>query len=259
MKRIAAIAIIAVLLFGCSAPRRAAQKAAPVIGIAAGGAGQSRVGQAYIDAVLAAGGVPVILPIVTDAYSVSKMLSRVDGMLMIGGEDIDPAYYGESPIPEMGEVNAPRDTFEDILIHLCFGAGLPLLGICRGEQVINVILGGTLWQDIPAQVPLSDVCHKAPEGETAMHKITVAEGSVLAGLVGAGEFNVNSFHHQAVKNVAPGFKVSAVSQDGLAEAIERVDDVARIVAVQFHPEKMMAAGDTAFLPLFRWLVEESQK
>ena len=259
MKRIAVIAVICALLFGCSAPRRAAHKAAPVIGITAGGVGQSRVGQAYIDAVCAAGGVPVILPIITDAAAISDMLRRVDGVLMIGGEDIDPKYYGEAPIPELGEVNAPRDTYEDILIHLCFEAGLPLLGICRGEQVINVILGGTLWQDIPSQVPQSKVCHKAPEGEAAMHKVTVAEGSVLASMVGSGDFNVNSFHHQAVKDVAPGFKVTAVSEDGLVEAIERVDDVTRIVAVQFHPEKMLADGDTTFLPLFKWLVAESQK
>ena len=259
MKRLAVIAVICALLFSCSVPRRTAQKAAPVIGITAGGVGQSRVGQAYIDAICAAGGVPLILPIITDAATISDMLSRVDGVLMIGGEDINPSYYGEAPIPGLGEVNASRDTYEDILIHLCFGAGLPLLGICRGEQVINVILGGTLWQDIPAQVPESEVCHKAPEGETAMHRISIAEGTVLASLVGAGEFKVDSFHHQAIKAVAPGFRVSAFSEDGLVEAIERVDDVARIVAVQFHPEKMLAAGDTTFLPLFNWLVAESQK
>ena len=259
MKRLAVIAIILALLSGCSAPRRAAYKAAPVIGIAAGGVGQSRVAQTYIDAVVAAGGVPVILPIISDAAAVSDMLRRVDGVLMIGGEDIDPGYYGEAPIPEMGEVNAPRDEFEDVLIHLCLGSGLPLLGICRGEQVINAVLGGTLWQDIPSQVPMSDVCHKAPEGETAMHSVTVAEGSVLSSLVGTGVFEVNSFHHQAIKAVAPGFSVSAVAADGLVEAIERVDGVFRIIAVQFHPEKMLAAGDSTFLPLFKWLVVESQK
>lgn len=259
MKRLAVIAIICALLFGCSAPRRAAQKAAPVIGIAAAGAGQSRVGQAYIDAVCAAGGVPVIIPILSDAAAISDILARVDGVLLIGGEDIDPAYYKEAPLPEMGEINAARDTSEDILIHLCVGAGLPMLGICRGEQVINVIMGGSLWQDIPSQVPTSKICHKAPEGETAMHKISIAEGSVLASMVGAGEFDVNSFHHQAVKAVAPGFKVTAVSEDAMVEAIERVDEVARIVAVQFHPEKMLAAGDSTFLPLFKWLVAESQK
>lgn len=259
MKRLFLIAIICALAAGCSATRRAPQRPAPVIGISAGGVGQSRVGQAYIDAVCAAGGVPVILPIITDAAAISDMLSRVDGVLMIGGEDIDPSYYGEAPVPELGEVNAARDTYEDILIHLCFGAGLPMLGICRGEQVINVILGGTLWQDIPSQLPQSKVCHKAPEGETAMHRITVADGTVLASLAGAGEFDVDSFHHQAVKAVAKGFTVSAVSEDGLVEAIERVDDVARIVAVQFHPEKMLADGDTTFLPLFKWLVTESRK
>lgn len=256
MKRFAAIVIACVILFGCSAPRRSV---APVIGISAAGVGQSRVGQDYIDAVFAAGGFPVIIPILTDSLALAAILDKVDGVLMIGGEDVDPAFYGEAALPEMGEINAPRDTFDLMLARMSVRGHKPLLGICRGMQLINVAFGGTLWQDIPSQIPLSQVKHKVGDGENPFHDIFIQADSRLARLTAAGKSRVNSYHHQAVKDVAQGFVVTATSPDGLPEAMERITGADRIIAVQFHPEKMFASGDVRFQPLFEWLVKESRK
>ena len=258
MKRITIIAIICALAFGCSAPRRAAERPAPVIGISAGGVGQSRVGQAYIDAVCAAGGVPVIIPILTDSLALAAILDNIDGVLMTGGEDIDPAFYGEAALPQMEEINAARDTFDLMLARMTRHFHKPLLGICRGEQAINVAFGGTLWQDIPSQIPASEVVHRV-SGGNPMHTIVISGGSRLAALTGLESAPVNSFHHQAAKDVAPGFTVTATTEDGVIEALERFEGGDRIIAVQFHPEKMYAAGDYRFQPLFIWLVQESCK
>lgn len=215
--------------------------------------------QNYIDAVAAAGGVPVIIPIMTDSLAIAAILEKVDGVLMIGGEDIDPHYYGEAALPEMGSINARRDTFDLALARMAVRARKPLMGICRGIQAINVAFGGSLWQDIPSQQPLSQIRHKVADGESPFHDITVASGSVLARLVGSGRMRANSYHHQAVKKVAPGFVVTATAPDGVVEAFERFSGGDRILAVQFHPEKMFEAGDASFLPVFEWLIQESRK
>ena len=256
MKRFAFIAIVCALLCGCSAANRTK---APVIGISAAGVGQSRAGQAYINSVCAAGGVPVIIPILTDSLSLAAILDKVDGVVMIGGEDIDPDFYGETALPQMGEVNAPRDTFDLMLARMTVRCHKPLLGICRGMQAINVAFGGTLWQDIPSQVPLSQVKHRVADDENPFHDIYIQPESKLAKLTAEGNSRVNSYHHQAVKDVAPGFVVTATSADSLPEAMERFSGGDRIIAVQFHPEKMFDAGDGRYLPLFKWLVEESRK
>ena len=259
LQRIIISIMCCALLSGCGAAKHPAIKSAPVIGVSAGGVGQSRVVDAYIDAVEAAGGIPVIIPIMTDKAALSAILDKVDGILMTGGEDIDPHFFGEEPIPELGEVNAPRDTFDVLLCQMTVAAKKPMLAICRGMQVLNVAFGGTLWQDIPSQLTASSVYHKAPEGETALHPIEVASGSVLAKILPPEAYETNSFHHQAVKDVAEGFVVNAVAADGVIEGIERFASGDRILAVQFHPEKSLAAGNRCFLPLFGWLVAESQK
>ena len=259
MKRVAAILLCAIMMCGCSAPRQAHGSRAPIIGISAGGTGQSRVGQDYIDAVCAAGGVPVIIPILTDSLALAAILDKVDGVVMTGGEDIDPAFYGEAAIPQMGEINAPRDTFDLMLACMSARGGKPLLGICRGVQAINVAFGGSLWQDIPSQIPESPIQHRSKNDEDPFHDVYIVEGSRLAALIISGATRINTYHHQAVKDVARGFVVSATAPDSVVEGIECFENGYRIIGVQFHPEKMFAAGDTRFQPLFEWLVTESRK
>ena len=247
------------MMCGCSATGKVQGGRAPLIGISAAGTESSRVGKTYVDAVCAAGGVPVIIPILTDSLALTAILDKVDGVVMIGGEDIDPDFYGEAALPEMGEINAPRDTFDLMLARMTVRNHKPLLGICRGHQAINVAFGGTLWQDIPSQIPTSQIRHSVKEDENPFHDIFIVEGSELAKLTSAGFSRVNSYHHQAAKAVAPGFTVTATAPDGVVEAMERITDGDRIIGVQFHPEKMYAAGDSRFLPLFSWLIAESRK
>ncbi len=244
---------------GCSAPRQAHGSRAPIIGISAGGSGQSRVGQDYIEAVCAAGGVPVIIPILTDSLALAALLDKVDGVVMTGGEDVDPAFYGEVALPQMGEINAPRDTFDLMLARMSAREGKPLLGICRGVQSINVAFGGSLWQDIPSQIPESPIQHRSKNDENPFHDVYILEGSRLASLTESGFTRINTYHHQAVKDVAKGFVVAATAPDSVVEAIECFENGYRIIGVQFHPEKMFEAGDVRFQPLFEWLVTESGK
>ena len=259
MRRLFPILISIAVLCGCSAARNAQTAPAPLIGISAAGTDASRVGQAYIDAVCAAGGVPVIIPILTDSLAVAAILDKVDGVVMIGGEDIDPDFYGEAALPEMGEINARRDTFDLMLARMTVRSRKPLLGICRGLQAVNVAFGGSLWQDIPSQIPDSPICHRVNGPESPFHDVYIKEVSRLAELTASGLTSVNSYHHQAAKDVAKGFVVSATAADGVVEAMERFEGKERVLCVQFHPEKMFAEGDRRFLPLFEWLIAESRK
>ena len=198
----------------------------------------------YADAVYAAGAVPYVLPETTNALAVAALLDRVDMLLFCGGEDVEPARYGEKPAPRLGTVNARRDAWEWRLLNEATRRRLPILGVCRGCQLVNAYFGGTLWQDLPSEFEGGPRHRLAGE-----HPIAVEGESYLARLVG-GKASVNSRHHQAVKRVADGFKVTARSPEGVVEAIEGSRYPA--VGVQFHPETMFAAhGVKDYLPLFR--------
>ena len=150
MKRHIIILALCAAVAACANP----DSGRPVIGIAATHSStSSSVGDSYIEAVRNAGGVPVIIPFTTDSLAVEANLDLIDGLLMPGGEDVNPARYGHEAIPELGKVNDPRDTFDLMLIRCAVRRSIPVLGICRGEQAINVALGGTLWQDLPSQQP----------------------------------------------------------------------------------------------------------
>ncbi len=192
----------------------------------------------YFDAVLEAGGVPVMLPLSDDGDALDRALDAVDGLVVTGGQDVDPARYGEKD-PEAvalcGELCRERAAMEALLVPAALERDLPLLGICRGLQALNVVLGGTLWQDLPKQLP-SEVEHhgKAPY-ENPVHEVDVLPGTPLAACVGEGELPVNSFHHQALRDVAPGLEVMATAPDGVVEAVWR--PASRFCwAVQWHPE-----------------------
>lgn len=203
------------------------------------------VPSAYAAAVYEAGAVPYVLPATTNGVSIAALLDRVDMLLFCGGEDFAPARYGETNHVNLGKVNLRRDDWEFAIADEAIRRRMPLFGICRGCQFLNIRFGGTLWQDLPSEKDGARI-HRL-EGE---HGITVKPGTFLSKLVGAESASVNSRHHQAVKDLARGFRISAVSPDGVTEAIEATDYPA--LGVQFHPESLFVrSGRREFLPLFR--------
>lgn len=198
----------------------------------------------YAEAVAKGGHLSVVIPRCGTDGQLDATLSHVDLLLMPGGGDISPARYGGTAKPAV-RVNPLRDAFEWRLLALAKKRGLPVVGICRGCQLLNVFHGGTLWQDLPTQFPAENVQHCKVH-----HPVSIKRGSRLARAIGKTSATVNSTHHQAVKDVAPGFRVVAKSPEGVVEAIEATDYPA--LGVQFHPERMVAQEkDETFLALFR--------
>ncbi len=197
----------------------------------------------YFQAMLAAGARPEELELVSAAEAKSAAKPDFDGVLFAGGEDVDPSLYEEEKKYESVVVNRARDEFELTLLHQALGARRPILGICRGAQMINVGFGGSLYQDLKAQVPLEDtpvvIEHKQAGSRSAdTHTVTVTEPSSNVGSVLAGSCRVNSLHHQAIKRLGHGLKVTAHAEDGLVEAVEAAENYPFLLAVQWHPEEM---------------------
>ena len=238
------------------------QAGLPLIGISGtfGENKSSSVPGTYVRSVLRAGGVPVILPINDNPDVIEKMISSVDILLMTGGEDIDPLkWYGEEPLRNLESVVPERDAFDMMLLKAAIKRGIPVLAVCRGMQLMNIAYGGTLYQDIPTQVKESFVKHRQEiSGQYATHSIIIEKNSLLFQLLGTEKAVVNSFHHQSVKDVAPGFKVTARAADGIIEAME-MENNPNIIAVQFHPESLTAAGNDTFLPVFHYLMKQALK
>ena len=249
MKR--TVIIIAAALLTCCAPCDR-----PLVGISSGWTGSKvTLNATYVNAVRKAGGVPVVLPLAADAEDAKALIASVDAVIFSGGEDVDPARYGEEPINESVEVNHERDSSDFRLAQAALKARKPILCICRGEQMLNVALGGSLYQDIPTQAP-SGIAHRQDTVSTVpTHIIYIEKDSRLHALTGLDSAMVNSFHHQAVKDPAPGVKVVARASDGIAEAWEKGD----IISVQFHPEALIKGGDETFLPLFKDLVRRASR
>jgi putative glutamine amidotransferase len=197
----------------------------------------------YADKVALAGGIPVLLPPVP---GIEHVLSRLDALLLSGGGDIDPARYAAAPDPAAGPPSAARDGAELALCRGALALGLPLLGICRGLQVINVTLGGTLHQHLPDIV--GHTGHSPEDSGYGRHDVTVTPGSRLAGVLGRTELPVPTHHHQAIAQLGTGLVASAWTADGTIEAVEHGSGELSMLAVQWHPE----AGDD--LSLFRWLI-----
>jgi gamma-glutamyl-gamma-aminobutyrate hydrolase PuuD len=230
----------------------------PVIGISdTYKEGVSTVPRTYVDAVLAAGGIPVIVPLMTDDKSLEELLKTLDGIIFTGGGDFDPAYYNEMPIPQNGKVNAPRDEFDIKLLQLAVRQRVPVLGICRGLQLINVAFGGSLYQDLPVQYHNQSVAHRQKQPlSIATHSVVVEDGTVFASIMQEKIFEVNSAHHQAIKKLADGFCVSGKSSDGVIEAIENVDKKYWVIGVQFHPEALFK-NDRKMGRIFDSLIAEA--
>lgn len=213
----------------------------PVVGISCGhkDTGSDYLSEKYSKAILRAGGVPVIIPTVSTAEEAADIVGKLDGVLFSGGSDIPPSWYGEEILNETVNTNPARDLSDSLLVRAALDSGKPILGICRGSQILNVLLGGTLYQDIPSQLPEAHA-HKG-----VSHKIDLVEGGFLKDIFEVDSLTVNSTHHQAVKELAPGAKIAAISDDGIIEAWE----TPQILAVQFHPESLLAEDDK-WLPLF---------
>jgi putative glutamine amidotransferase len=194
---------------------------------------------AYSQAVERAGGVPILLPVMTEPEVTARYLDVLDGLLLSGGVDIAPVRYGQEPHPKLGEVDADRDATELPLLREALARDLPVFGICRGIQTLNVALGGTLYQDLPSESP-SDIHHQQGDRQIPRsqpsHPIRITPGSRLRAIVGAEEMPVNSMHHQALREVAEELIVSACAADGVIEAVE-MPSRRYVVAVQFHPEE----------------------
>ena len=200
------------------------------------------------DSIYRAGGVPVILRATSNRVEIARVLDRVDILFLCGGEDVDPARYRAQPSPKLGGTNAERDACEWALLDEAVKRRLPVFGICRGCQVINAYFGGTLWQDLPTEFP------GGPNHVEVEHDIALERGSRLAAVLGCETLRVNSSHHQAVRDLAPGFRVAARAPDGVIEAIE--SDRYPAAGVQFHPEILYAdEGREAFAPLFARLLK----
>lgn len=214
------------------------------------------VGEKYIKAILDQGAIPVIIPADEDCSSIGSYVGMVDGLLIPGGEDVSPLQYGEEPHPSVTLTKSVKDVFEAELILQMHQKGKPVLGICRGMQIINVAFGGTLIQDIPSEMG-EHIEHKQAMGirSEATHTVKIAENSLLYPILGK-QARVNSYHHQAIKAPASGFRVTAQAQDGIIEALESNDG--KVFAVQWHPECLYERY-TDFSGIFRKLVELSAR
>lgn len=211
------------------------------------------VNAAYLDAVQQAGGVPVLLPPQLGPAARDDLFARLDGLLLTGGGDIDPARFGEPPHPTLDDVSPARDALELALGRRALEDGVPILAICRGLQVLNVALGGSLHQDI-ASDPGSPIAHRQQEPrEQATHQVKVQAGSRLAGVLGTLEVDVNSLHHQAVNRLGDGLRAVAAAPDGIVEGAEMAGGPPFVLGVQWHPEDLVDR-DPAARNLFAALV-----
>jgi len=238
----------------------------PVIGITSGkirlpakqdGSSDLRIGcrKPYLDGVERAGGVPMLLPCINDRDVIAAAIARIDGLLLSGGGDIAAEAFGEEPHSKNTAPDRLRDQMEFEAVHIAMAAGIPIFGICRGIQVLNVALGGALVQHLP-DFDLDEVDHQPGGAEDALvHAIDIDQGSLLATILGVSDMQVNSRHHQAVQDVPSQLRINARAPDGIIEGLEAADG-RPILAVQCHPEDC-CKQHPLFQRLFDWHVQAS--
>lgn len=231
----------------------------PVIGLTpyiADEKGSGCVRSSYGEAIMRAGGIPVTLAPYVPVTDIEAIADSLDGILFTGGSDVAPSYYGENYQEYCGEVSPPRDMLELPLIRYCLEKDVPFMGICRGMQAINVACGGSLYQDLKAQGATDfKHSHGAAGGLVPIHTVSFTKGGFLEEVLGMDSMSVNSWHHQAVKEVGKGLVVTATSFDGLVEGIAYPGKKCAF-GVQWHPEKM--PGSPAE-PLFKYFVDKCRK
>ncbi|TCS94698.1 putative glutamine amidotransferase [Hazenella coriacea] len=198
----------------------------------------------YTDAIIQAGGIPVLLPYTVDQTVINQWAHYIDGLLLTGGGDIDPILFDEEPIPGLGGIEPERDEMEIALIEQCMVHQKPIFGICRGCQILNVALGGDMYQDLPSQKQeLLQHSQRAPRSHGA-HLIRIEENTLLHQIIGKISTKVNTYHHQANRNPAPSLRVSATASDGVVEAVEGTS-YPFMIGVQWHPEHMTQTTEDA--------------
>lgn len=216
---------------------------------------RSILGKSYTDSVQRAGGLPVLIPPIIEKADLAQLICKLDGIVLTGGDDLHPKYYGESPEPltpkpfHLRRGEHDRQIFEYIWEHR-----VPTLAICLGMQEVNVFLGGTLFQDIPTQME-SPLVHRIGDWFEARHEVELEEGSFLHQLTGQRRVDTNSAHHQAVRDVPESLLATGRSSDGLVEVLEPRDSSIPLLAVQWHPES--ETNDMIGIDLFKWLVAEA--
>lgn len=209
----------------------------------------------YADAIDAAGGRAVYLPCYKSTENVKEVVDMLDGLVVPGGADVEPTLYGEERLPECGTSMLSDDEYDIALIKETIKQGKPILAICRGMQIMNVIFGGTLYQDIPSQYGKELFHSMHPGGIENFHIVNLEPDSHLAKILGSDEVRTNSSHHQAVKDLAEGFRIVGRAPDGIPEAMENEDG--SILCVQWHPERMQ--DEKRFRDLFKVFIEKCSK
>jgi putative glutamine amidotransferase len=218
-----------------------------------------RLNAAYTRALEKAGALPVIVPPLHDPIALTALMGRVDGLVLTGGEDVDPSRYGATPHPKLGTTHPERDATELALVSEARARRLPTLAICRGIQLLNVALGGTLIQDIRAERPSSIEHQPGGARDARAHEVTVEAGSRLAAALGETRVRANSSHHQALDRVAPGLRVTARAPDGIIEGVEWAEDDWWALGVQWHPEELVEGREGWDRQLFAALVNAASR
>lgn len=241
--------------------RRAIMDGRPLIGVSGSHNVEERslfIRENYMQSVLRAGGLPVLLPHTEDEEIVSALLSRLDGLLLAGGGDVDPARYGEAVLPECGAPDPQRDAFELLAVRMALTRGMPIFGICRGIQMLTVAMGGTLWQDIETQLSVPRGVHEQESPYDApTHEVTFETVGLFSRVTGENRVFTNSMHHQAVKDPGPELIVEGRSADGVIEAVVgKLSDA--VFAVQYHPE-YLSHCDAHAARLFSHLTQKARE
>ncbi|HSI65793.1 MAG TPA: gamma-glutamyl-gamma-aminobutyrate hydrolase family protein [Planococcus sp. (in: firmicutes)] len=234
----------------------------PIIGITSSmelGAKSYAIGEANIQAISNAGGLPIMLPYLREEADIEQLAQRMDGLYASGGYDIDPTLFGEEPHPNLGVIIPERDQFELALIKRMLELDKPILAVCRGAQILNIAAGGDMYQDIYTQKKGDLLQHQqlAPNSHGS-HFVDVPAGSLLHKLAGRERFKVNSRHHQANRRVPDSFMVSGTASDGVVEAIESREH-SFVLGLQWHPENMAEASDPSSQKIFEGFVGACSK